>query len=106
MKPVLNSLNFDKLGIIEKGTKTLTSAHAERYPQTQRFTLLALPLAACTASLADTAVTRWPAHYLGGVAPDILNPKLAAKARELGFDSFALKHSGITPTPLWAAPFA
>ncbi len=62
-----------------------------------------LLLAACTASLANAAATRWPAHYLNGVAPDILNPKLAAKARELGFDSFALMHSGITRTPLWAA---
>ena len=49
-----------------------------------------LLLAACTATLAEAAVTCWPTHYLGGVAPDILNQKLAAKARELGFDSFAL----------------
>ena len=73
-------------------------------PQLRRLALFAiLLLAACTATFAEAAVTRWPAQYLGGVAPDILNPKLAAKARELGFDSFALMHSGITRTPLWAA---
>ena len=73
-------------------------------PALRRFTLFALLLlAACNAGLADAAVTRWPANYLGGIAPDILNTKLAAKARELGYDSFALMHSGITRTPLWAA---
>ena len=67
------------------------------------FQVIIILLAASNATLSNAAVTRWPKHYLGGVAPDILNPKLAIKTRELGFESFALMHSGITRTPLWAA---
>lgn len=49
------------------------------------------------------AVTQWPLQYLGGVAPDIQNTKLAVKTRELGFDNYAVMHSGVTMSPLWSA---
>jgi len=44
-----------------------------------------------------------PAHYVGGRAPQITNPKLAADTRALCFKVFGVTHSGITRTPLWSA---
>lgn len=58
--------------------------------------LLALPMAARGAS------TECPAHYAGASAPDLINPKLAAKTRELCYSAFAVLHSGVTRTPLYA----
>ena len=40
---------------------------------------------------------------MSGIAPDIVNAKLAAKTRELGFDDFVVMHSGVTMSPLWSA---
>ncbi|MBK4717583.1 DNA/RNA non-specific endonuclease [Azospirillum sp. YIM DDC1] len=51
---------------------------------------------------ADAAATACPAHYAGAVAPDLINPKLAAKTRELCYSAFAVLHSGVTRTPLYA----
>jgi endonuclease G len=58
--------------------------------------------AGCSKTLC-AAVTQWPSQYLNGVAPDIQNTKLAAKTRELGFDNYAVMHSGMTMSPLWSA---
>ncbi len=58
--------------------------------------LFALPVTA------DAAATACPAHYAGAVAPDLINPKLAAKTRELCYSAFAVLHSGVTRTPLYA----
>lgn len=44
-----------------------------------------------------------PTHYVGGRAPQIVNPKLAQAARPLCFNVFGVMHSGITRTPLWSA---
>lgn len=41
--------------------------------------------------------------YSNDEAPDILNAKLLPKTKELCYSSFALMHSGIYRTPLWAA---
>lgn len=41
--------------------------------------------------------------FVGGQAPSITNPKMAAKYRELCNQAYAVGHSGITRTPLWAA---
>jgi endonuclease G len=38
-----------------------------------------------------------------GSAPDLINPKLRPKTRDLCYSAFAVLHSGITRTPLWAA---
>lgn len=65
--------------------------------------LILLVVTAGNASLSYAAITKWPSQYLNGVAPDIQNAKLAAKTRELGFDDYALMHSGVTMSPLWAA---
>lgn len=59
--------------------------------------LLALP-----AGL-QAAPTACPQHFPGGEAPDLVNERLAAKARELCYGGFAVLHSGITRTPLYAA---
>lgn len=47
--------------------------------------------------------TSCPEHFSAGQAPDLINPKLAPKTKELCYSGFALKHSGLTRTPLYAA---
>lgn len=58
--------------------------------------LAVLPLVSATAS------TSCPQHYLGGLAPDISNPRMAERAREVCLSEYALMHSGLTRTPLYA----
>ncbi len=65
-------------------------------------TLLML-LIASTAQTVFAATTACPAQYLNGVAPDIQQASLKAKARELCYDNFAVMHSGISRTPIWSA---
>jgi len=52
---------------------------------------------------ADAAPSACPEHFLDGQAPDVINSKLLAKARPLCFSGFAVLHSGVTRTPLYAA---
>lgn len=47
--------------------------------------------------------TGCPDHFANGIAPDFINQKLTAKSREICYSGFALKHSGVTRTPLYAA---
>lgn len=47
--------------------------------------------------------TSCPEHFTDGQAPDLINQKLASKTREICYSGFALKHSGITRTALYAA---
>ena len=54
-------------------------------------------------SLALAAPTSCPEHFASGQAPDLINQKLAAKTKDLCYSEFALKHSGVTRTPLYAA---
>lgn len=42
-------------------------------------------------------------QFAGGQSPVITNPKMATKYRELCNQAYAVGHSGITRTPLWAA---
>jgi endonuclease G len=44
-----------------------------------------------------------PVHYVGGRAPQIVNPRLAQQTRPLCFNVFGVMHSGVTRTPLWSA---
>jgi len=54
-----------------------------------------------TVSLA--ASTGCPQFFPHGNAPDLVNPKLLPKTRTICYAAFAVLHSGITRTPLWAA---
>lgn len=47
--------------------------------------------------------TNCPEHFIDGQAPDLINQKLVTKTHEVCYSGFALKHSGITRTPLYAA---
>lgn len=49
------------------------------------------------------APTQCDGIYYANEAPDILNNKLSPKTKELCYSSFAVMHSGISRTPLWAA---
>jgi len=60
-------------------------------------------LAASGPGLAVAAPTACPEHFFDGQAADIKNPKLLDKARPLCFSAFAVLHSGVTRTPLYAA---
>ncbi|TSK07789.1 MAG: DNA/RNA non-specific endonuclease [Geobacter sp.] len=56
-----------------------------------------------TVSPAFANPTACPQFFLDGEAPDFINQKLAPKTRELCNREFAVKHSGITRTPIYAA---
>jgi len=55
------------------------------------------------ASAASAAPTQCPEHHFAGQAPAIANERLAARTRELCFQEFAVLHSGVSRTPLYAA---
>ncbi len=63
--------------------------------------LLAVPIG--TPGQARAAPSACPQHFAGGDAPDLVNQRLASRARELCYGGFAVLHSGITRTPLYAA---
>ncbi len=44
-----------------------------------------------------------PQHFPEGRPPEFINEKMAARARPLCFEEFAVMHSGIARTPLWSA---
>lgn len=54
-------------------------------------------------STAFAAQTSCPEHFANGQAPDLINQKLSVKSKEICYSAFALKHSGVTRTPLYAA---
>lgn len=58
----------------------------------------AAPLVAAPAAPEACAV-----HLLGGRPPALVNPKLGVRTRALCFTGYAILHSGVTRTPLWAA---
>lgn len=55
------------------------------------------------AAVASAAPTSCQEHFLDGQAPDLINPKLTSKTREICYSGFAVNHSGVTRTPLYAA---
>lgn len=59
-------------------------------------------IAILTSSLMSAPTKCGGGSYFGGEAPDILNPKLTPKTKELCYSSFAIMHSGMSRTPLWA----
>lgn len=68
----------------------------------QPLALLAL-IFSLVASPATAGQTDCPEHFAGGRAPDFINQKLATKTREVCYSGYALKHSGVTRTPLYSA---
>lgn len=59
-----------------------------------------LTVLAGTSVLAGTAC---PQHYAAGQRPVVTNPKLQPRTQELCFKAFAVLHSGLSRTPLYAA---
>lgn len=55
------------------------------------------------AAPAAAAPTACPDKFVGGLAPDLLNPKLAARTAPICFSAFALLHSGTVRSALWSA---
>ena len=51
----------------------------------------------------EAASTGCPQHFAGGQAPDLLNPNMTVKARELCFTSFGVLHSGLSMDPIYSA---
>src|SRR3954468_3928282 len=49
------------------------------------------------------ASTECPQFFPHGNAPDLVNPKLLPKTRTICYSAFAVLHSGMTRTALWAA---
>ena len=42
-------------------------------------------------------------HFADGQAPDLINQKLSVKTQEICYSGYAVEHSGVTRTPLYAA---
>lgn len=61
--------------------------------------LSVLPILLCTQAWAENC----PEHYWQGQLPTIQKPAMQKKTRPLCFNGFAVMHSGVTRTPLWAA---
>ncbi len=55
------------------------------------------------ASVSALAGTACPEHFVAGQPPVVTNPKMQARTRELCFEAFAVLHSGVSRTPLYAA---
>lgn len=70
---------------------------------TVRKAISAFVVLSCTAISAYAGSTHCPDEYVKGVAPEITNEAMTAKARELCYTNFGVMHSGITRTPLWSA---
>ncbi len=51
----------------------------------------------------SVAVSGCANSYVGGISPKLTNTKLEAKTQNICFTDYAVLHSGITKTPLWAA---
>lgn len=49
------------------------------------------------------SVSSCASKYVNGSAPRLTNDKLKAKTKEICFLDYAVLHSGVTKTPLWAA---
>jgi endonuclease G, mitochondrial len=49
-----------------------------------------------TSSVSLSAQTACPEHFANGQAPDLINPKLTTKTRDICYSGYALEHSGVT----------
>ena len=57
----------------------------------------------CAAAPALANATDCPEHFVAGQAPVITQPKIKARTQEVCFIAFAVLHSGVSRTPLYAA---
>ena len=69
----------------------------------RRTIVTTLLLGLLSISTAFSAQTSCPEHFANGQAPDLINQKLSAKSKDICYTGFALKHSGVTRTPLYSA---
>ena len=69
----------------------------------RRFLPACLVLLAALLPAIATAATACPGHYALGQPPVIVKESLKARTKELCFRAFAVMHSGVSRTPLWAA---
>lgn len=60
-------------------------------------------LAVLCAAVPALAATDCPQHFAAGQPPALSKPKLKARTQELCFEAFAVLHSGVSRTPLYAA---
>lgn len=70
------------------------------------YPLIAATLAVITVTAAGPALangTDCPQHFAGGQPPQIVDSKFKPRTQELCFEAFAVLHSGISRTPLYAA---
>ena len=65
---------------------------------------LAFPLAVL-ASASALAGTDCPQHFAAGQPPVVTNPKMQPRTQEICFRAFAVLHSGVSRTPLYAAEY-
>jgi len=65
--------------------------------------LLVCSIISLFALAAMAGETKCPEHFTDGQAPDIINQKMSAMTRDVCYSGFAIKHSGVTRTPLYAA---
>ncbi|ABM35942.1 DNA/RNA endonuclease G NUC1-like protein [Polaromonas naphthalenivorans CJ2] len=71
-----------------------------------RFSYMLRTLAFSLTVLAGTSVlanTACPQHFAAGQRPVVTNPKMQPRTQELCFKAFAVLHSGLSRTPLYAA---
>jgi endonuclease G len=72
----------------------------------KRFVIVAALVLCSPSSMSTVALaasTGCPQFFPHGNAPDLVNQKLLPKTRTICYSAFAVLHSGITRTPLWAA---
>jgi len=72
-------------------------------PRNNTYILSHLFILLFSATTALASQTSCPEHFAAGQAPDLVDQKLAGKTRDICYSGFALKHSGLTRTPLYAA---
>jgi len=65
-----------------------------------RTLVFSLTLFSSTCLLADTAC---PQHFAAGQRPMVTNPKMQPRTQEICYRAFAVLHSGLSRTPLYAA---
>jgi endonuclease G len=72
--------------------------------QFMRFPVRLLFIACLALFNADGALSfATHAYFAGNAAPVVLNSELARKTREIGFEAYAVLHSGLSRTPVWSA---
>ena len=69
----------------------------------RRTFLISFLIGLLSISIAFADPSRCPEHFANGEAPNLINQKLSTKTKDICYSAFALKHSGVTRTPLYTA---